>query len=87
MFNGVPVLSVVLVCAAVFLCCVAADDCLDCECLEDEVRSYFGNACSFIDFMVDFYKLENDAKRLCPDDGEIFRDLEELGLDIEECIF
>merc|ERR1712215_514516 len=90
MYNGVPVLFAVLVCASVFLSCVAADagwdDCGGIESYVESLLEIPSRACSFVGIMDKFYKLERDAELLCPDDSQVFWDLEDLELAIARCI-
>merc|ERR1712212_427687 len=82
MFNKVAVLTAVLVCAAVFLSCVAADG-GDCERIQDQVDRLLRYPCSLTNIMEDFYQLERDAELVCSD---VWGDIERLREAIARCI-
>merc|ERR1712025_902690 len=63
MFNGLPVLSVVLVCSIVFFGCVAPDTFPECEVLLQKVETV-KKACFLDTDVKDYFK---QADRYCPD--------------------
>merc|ERR1712212_391253 len=90
MFNGLPVFSVVLVVAIVFLGSVVADTepgVIPCRQIYSRLARLeeIPEPCSAILFS-DLEELYRDARRYCPDDWTILQDIYRLMEDIADCV-